>query len=61
MSSLYLKVRLDSPFKLSKLLPGDQVSGKLVQDVYWGATEVFPALSAVHLTVDRLGPPSSYS
>src|SRR5215469_15069852 len=54
MSSLYLKVRLDSALKLSKLLPGDQVSGKLVQDVYLGAADVFPASSAVRLTVDRL-------
>lgn len=54
MSSLYLKVRLDSPLKVSKLKPGDQVSGKLVQDVYWGVTQVFPALSAVRFTVDRL-------
>ena len=53
-SSLYLKVRLDSPLKVSKLRPGDQVSGKLLQDVYWGTTEVFPASSAVRLSVDRL-------
>lgn len=54
MSGLYLKVRLDSPMKVSKLKPGDQVSGKLVQDVYWRSTDVFPASSAVRLTVDRL-------
>jgi len=53
ISSLYLKVRLDSPLKVSRLRPGDQVPGKLFQDVYWGATEVFPALTAVRLTVDR--------
>jgi hypothetical protein len=53
-SSLYLKVRLDSPVKFSKLKPGDQVSGKLVQDVYQGGINVFPAASAVRLTVDRL-------
>lgn len=53
-SSLYLKVRLDSPLKLSKLRPGDQISGKLAQDVYRGGVAVFPALSKVRLTVDRL-------
>lgn len=54
MSSLYLKVRLDSPFKISKLKPGQLVSGKLFQDVYSGGVKVFPAFSAVRLTVDRL-------
>jgi len=54
LSSLYLKVRLDSPVKFSKLKPGDQVSGKLVQDVYQGGIDVFPASSTVRLTVDRL-------
>src|SRR5262245_2707865 len=54
MPSLYLKVRLDLPLKVSQLQPGDQVSGKLVQDVYRGASEVFPISSAVRLTVDRL-------
>lgn len=54
MSSLYLKVRLDSPVKFSKLKPGDQVSGKLVRDVYRGGMNVFPASSAVRLTVDRI-------
>ena len=53
-SDLYLKVRLNSPLKVSKLKPGDQVSGRLLQDVYSGDTEVFLALSAVSLTVDRL-------
>lgn len=54
MSGLYLKVRLDSPMKVSKLKPGDQVSGKLVQDVYWRSVDVFPASSTIRLTVDRL-------
>jgi hypothetical protein len=54
LSNLYLKIRLDSPLKVSKLKPGDEVSGKLVQDVYWGTTDVFPASSAVRLIVDRL-------
>jgi hypothetical protein len=54
VSGLYLKVRLDAPLKASKLRPGDQVSGKLFQDVYSGAAQVFPASSEVRLTVDRL-------
>lgn len=53
-SSLYLKIRLDSPINFSKLKPGDQVPGKLVQDAYRGGVDVFPASSAVRLTVDRL-------
>jgi len=54
MSGLYLKVHLDSPLKASKLKPGDQVSGKLFQDVYSGGAQLFPASSTVRLTVDRL-------
>jgi hypothetical protein len=54
LSSLYLKVRLDSPVKVSKLKPGEQVSGKLFQDVYSGGAMLFPASSAVRLTVDRV-------
>jgi len=54
VSNLYLKVRLDSAVKVSKLRPGDEVSGKLFQDVYQGGIDVFPASSAVRLTVDRL-------
>ena len=54
-SILYLKVRLDSPLKVSKMSPGDEVSGKLFQDVYSGDTQIFPGSSVVHLTVDRLG------
>lgn len=53
-SELYLKVRLDSPFKVSKLKHGDQVSGRLLHGVYSGDTEVFPALMEVRLSVDRL-------
>lgn len=53
-SDLYMKLRLDRPLKVSKLKPGDQVSGKLLQDAYLGAAELFPASSAVHLTVDGL-------
>jgi hypothetical protein len=53
-SSLYLKMRVDAPLKMSKLKPGDQVSGKLVQDVYRGGVDAFPASSIVRLTVDGL-------
>ena len=53
-SGLYLKVGLDSPFKASKLKPGDEVLGRLFQDVYSGGARIFPAFSAVRLTVDRL-------
>ena len=53
-SDLYMKLRLDTPIKVSKLKPGDQVSGKLLQDAYLGAAELFPASSAVHLTVDGI-------
>jgi hypothetical protein len=45
---------LDSAIKLSKLNEGDEVSGKLLQDVYSGTAEAFPAESPVHLTVDHL-------
>lgn len=51
-SDLYMKLRLDAPIKVSKLKPGDQVSGKLLQDAFLGAAELFPAASTVHLTVD---------
>lgn len=53
-SDLYLKVNLGTPFKVSKLKPGDEVSGNLFQDVYSGKDRVFPASSEVRLTVDRL-------
>lgn len=51
---LYVKVRLDAPLKVSRLTPGEEVSGTLLQDVYSGSTQIFPASSMVHLTVDRL-------
>ncbi len=53
-SALYLKVRVNSPLKFSKLKPGDQVSGNLLQDVYQGGIDLFPASTSVSLTVDRL-------
>ncbi len=49
---LYMKVRLDAPLKLSRLKSGDQVSGKLLQDVYSGTEELFSAASGVHLVID---------
>ena len=61
VSNLYLKVSLDSAVKVSKLKPGDEVSGKLFQDVYQGSIDVFPASSAVRLTVDRLERRRRYS
>lgn len=53
-SSLYVKVQLDSPLKLSKLKPGDVVEGKLSRDVYSSDREVFAAGSSVRLPVDHL-------
>jgi len=53
-SSLYVKVQLDSPVKLSKLKPGDVVEGKLSRDVYSSDRKVFAAGSNVHLPVDHM-------
>ena len=53
-AGLYLKIRLGSAIKVSKLKTGDVVDGKLSQDVYSGDRELFPAGSPVHLTVDKL-------
>ena len=53
-SSLYLKIRVENPLKVSALKPGDQVAGKLLRNVYSGDHEVFPAGSRVQLTVDKL-------
>ncbi len=52
---LYVKVRLQDSLKTSKLKPGDQIEGKLIQDVYSGDLQLFPADSVVRLTVDQLG------
>ena len=52
--SLYLKVELENPGKVSALKPGDRVAGKLLRNVYSGDHEVFPAGSRVQLTVDKL-------
>jgi hypothetical protein len=53
-TELYLKVRLDSPLKVFELKYGDQVSGTLLHGVYSGETELFPASTVVHLSVERL-------
>jgi hypothetical protein len=53
-SSLYLKVQLDHPLKVSKLKPGDIVEGKLARDVYSSDREAFSAGAPVRMTVDHL-------
>ena len=53
-SSLYVKVQLNSPLKLSKLKPGDVVEGSLARDVYSSDRELFPAGSRVRMAVDHL-------
>ena len=53
-SSLYLKVQLDHPLKLSKLKPGDIVEGKLARDVYSSDRELFSVGAPVRMTVDHL-------
>lgn len=53
-SSLYVKVQLNSPLRLSKLKPGDVVEGKLARDVYSSDRELFTAGSQVRLPVDRM-------
>jgi hypothetical protein len=54
-SSVYVKVQLPNTAKVSHLKTGDVIEGKLLQDVYSGNHELFPAGCAVHLTVDKLG------
>ena len=53
-SSLYLKVQLSHPVKLSKLKPGEVVDGRLALNVYAADRELFSAGSHVRLTVDHL-------
>ena len=53
-SSLYVKVQLNSPLKLSKLKLGDVVEGNLARDVYSSDRELFPAGSRVRLAVDHM-------
>jgi hypothetical protein len=52
--SLYLKVKLNRGVKISKLKPGDVLTGTLTRDVYSGEREVLPAGSQVSLPVDKL-------
>jgi hypothetical protein len=52
--SLYLKLKLAQPIKISALKPGDVLDGKLTQDVFSGDRKVFAAGSPVRLTVDKL-------
>jgi hypothetical protein len=53
-SSLYVKVQLNHPVKLSKLKPGDVVEGKLARDVYSSDHELYTAGTPIRLTVDHL-------
>lgn len=53
-SALYLKVQLSRPSKFSKMKPGDVVDGSLTRDLYSGEQKLFPAGSAVRLTVDHV-------
>ena len=54
-SSVYVKVQLANSVKVSSLKTGDVIEGMLVQDVYSGNHELFPAGCPIHLTVDKLG------
>ncbi len=53
-SSLYIKVQLDHPLKLSKLKAGDVVGGSLARDVYSSDRELFTAGSHVSLAVEHM-------
>jgi hypothetical protein len=53
-SSLYVKVQLNHPLKLSKVRPGDVIEGKLARDVYSADRELFAAGSHVSLVVEHL-------
>jgi hypothetical protein len=53
-SSLYVKVQLNTPVKLSKLKPGDVVEGAMARDVYSSDRELFPAGTRVRLAVDHM-------
>jgi len=53
-SSLYVKVQLNKPLKLSKLKPGDVIEGSLARDVYSSDRDLFTAGSHVNLIVDDL-------
>jgi type IV secretion system protein VirB10 len=53
-ASLYVKIQLNGPLKVSALKPGDVVEGKLSRDVYSGDRQLFASGSRVRLTVDKL-------
>ncbi len=53
-SSLYVKVQLNRPLRLSKLKPGDVVEGSLARDVYSSDRELFATGSDVRLAVDHM-------
>jgi len=53
-AGLYLKVSLSAPLKVSKLKPGDVVSGTVTRDVFAADHLTFKAGDPVHLTVDHL-------
>jgi hypothetical protein len=53
-ATLYLKVRLDPGVKASALKPGEVITGRLSQGVYFRERELFPSGSQVRLTVDKL-------
>lgn len=53
-ASLYVKIQLNGPLKVSALKPGDVVEGKLSRDVYSGDRQLFAAGSRVRLAVDKL-------
>jgi len=52
--SLYVKVRLNQPLKVSKMHPGDVVEGTLAGDVYSADRELFSKGSSVRLRVDHM-------
>ncbi|MGA8150058.1 MAG: hypothetical protein WB952_03855 [Terriglobales bacterium] len=52
--NLFLKVKLNHELKISKLKPGDVLTGMLARDVYSGERQVLPAGSQVSLPVDKL-------
>lgn len=53
-AGLYVEVRLARRMKAKALKPGDIVEGTLARDVYAGDRQLFPAGSAIRLTVDHL-------
>ena len=52
--SVYLKVKLNPGFKLSRLKVGDGIEGTLADDVYSGEQTLFAAGSRLEMTVSRV-------